>query len=105
MVNIIIKGKSKIPAGTMEDFKRPDHTDFMDASELRKVKFSGIRNNSIGMCTEIWINGDMTSSMLNMVIKADPKAWEDMIAKTFGCHDVSMESQKSVIAVTKKYRF
>lgn len=105
MVNIIIKGKSKIPVGTMEDFQRPDHTDFMDASELRKIKFSGIRNNTIGMCTEIWINGDMTSSMLNMVIKADPKIWEDMIARTFYCHNVSLESPQSIIEIPKKYKW
>ena len=31
----------------MEDFKRPDHPDFMDSSELKKAKWSGIRNNSL----------------------------------------------------------
>ena len=36
------------------DSKRPDHPDFMGASELKKAEFSGIRHNSLTDQTEIW---------------------------------------------------
>jgi hypothetical protein len=46
-----------------EKFKRPDHPDFMDASELKKIKFSGLRSNQIGLQTEIWVLGDIRATI------------------------------------------
>lgn len=42
----------------MEDFNRPNHADFMDSSELKKIEFSGLRHNSISDCMEIWVLGE-----------------------------------------------
>lgn len=53
MANIILNDH----VGKTEEFKRPDHYDFMDASELRKVKWSGLRHNSISHRMELWIDG------------------------------------------------
>ena len=41
------------------DFKRPDHTDFMTSYELKKIGFSGIRNNELSGKIEIWVEGEM----------------------------------------------
>lgn len=38
---------------------RPNHPDFMDSSELKKLGFSGLRNNSITQDYEIWIDGEV----------------------------------------------
>lgn len=91
MHGIIIKGKTPIPVGTMTDFKRPDHYDFMTHSELKKAKWSGIRHNSVGLCMEIWINGDMTSTMSDENVRKNPREWEDMYSRTFMQGDISME--------------
>lgn len=42
-----------------ENFKRPDHPDFMDSSELKKKEFSGVRLNKISQEWEIWTVGDL----------------------------------------------
>jgi hypothetical protein len=46
-----------------ESFKRPDHPDFMDASELAVTKFTGLRCNQLGLQTEIWVLGEMRASV------------------------------------------
>lgn len=49
---------TRAPYGTKtEHYKRPDHPDFMDSSELKKIKFSGVRQNNIGLQWEFWILG------------------------------------------------
>ena len=44
---------------TMEDFRRPNHPDFLTSSELKRIEFSGIRHNSITNNIEIWTLGDL----------------------------------------------
>jgi hypothetical protein len=41
------------------EFNRPDHPDFKDSSELKKMEFSGIRHNKISHEWEIWTLGDL----------------------------------------------
>lgn len=41
------------------EFKRPDHPDFMDSSELKKKEFSGVRVNKISNEWEIWTVGEL----------------------------------------------
>ena len=43
----------------MENFRRPNHNDFKDSQELRKEKFSGVRQNSISREWEIWVAGEL----------------------------------------------
>lgn len=70
------------------DFKRPNHEDFMDSSELRKAKFSGVRHNAIGNCMEIWILGEVTDSLSDLEMKINPRAFEKMYADRFNLHEV-----------------
>jgi len=78
MASIIIKGRTKVPKGTMEDFDRPKHNDFATTEELKKDKFSGVRNNSITSCIEIWTVGDIRASVPNDDPDALSKAFEDI---------------------------
>ena len=41
------------------DSKRPDHPDFMDASELKKREFCGLRHNKLSNQMEIWKLGKL----------------------------------------------
>lgn len=47
-----------------EEFKRPDHYDFMDSTELREAKWSGVRHNSLTHRMELWIVGEMKRDFL-----------------------------------------
>lgn len=76
------KSKIVIPEGTMEDFKRPNHYDFMDSSELKKAKFTGLRHNSITDSAEIWIEGEIRKIVTFAEVALDPlainKAYEEV---------------------------
>jgi len=56
---IVNKDSISIPQGTMEDFNRPDHSDFKDRMELQKEKWSGVRANSISGDIEFWVLGEI----------------------------------------------
>lgn len=81
--HIVDKSKAAIPAGTMEDFKRPNHTDFMDVSELAKVKFSGLRHNSVTDEAEIWIDGECRKRISQLAISINPQAIEEALEGIF----------------------
>jgi len=81
------------------DSKRPDHPDFMRASELKKAEFSGIRHNSLTDQMEIWKVGE--------VAKVIPKALMDQavdknavlamaLEDTFGLYDVAIEGMEPI---------
>jgi len=77
-----------------EDFKRPNHADFMDSIELKKIEFSGIRHNSIGNCMEIWILGEVTDSISNLAIQLNPNALTDAYRDRFNLHEVKEEGER-----------
>ena len=81
---ILDRSKIKIPEGTMEDFKRPNHPDFMSSSELKVLKFSGLRHNSLTDRAEIWVLGNLEREITRTQILLDPmainKAWADVFA-------------------------
>ena len=72
----------------IDNFKRPDHPDFMDSSELRKIHFSGIRHNSISDEMEIWVVGVRKFSMPTMEYKFNTDKWDTEYANIFGLHNV-----------------
>ena len=43
--------------------ERPTHPDFMDASELRKIRFSGTRFQRITMEEEVWLEGECVAAV------------------------------------------
>lgn len=87
---IFDKSKIEIPEGTMEDFNRPNHPDFMTSSELAKIEFTGIRHNSITNDCEFWILGNLekkvTKEEVLMNGTAISRAWEEI----FGLHEGSV---------------
>lgn len=74
------------------DFKRPNHEDFMDSSELRKMEYSGVRHNAIGNCMEIWILGEVTDSMSTLQIQQHPGMFEKMYQDRFNLNEVKQAS-------------
>lgn len=80
---IAIPGDVEIPAGTMEDYKRPDHLDFMTVGELRAVKFTGFRHNSITNDCEIWLCGFLEKVISPQDVKINPHAIDEAYAEVF----------------------
>ncbi len=78
----------------MEDFKRPDHPDFMDSNELTKIHFSGVRHNSLSDYMEFWIEGEKKFEMSVMDFKFDPQKWADKMADCLGLTKVEFEKLK-----------
>jgi hypothetical protein len=76
-------GKAKIPQGTMEDFKRPNHNDFRLTSELHVQSFSGIRRNELAGEYEIWVEGDVLARFSTAVADSNPQAFEDFFKEVF----------------------
>lgn len=81
---IFDKSKIKIPKGTMEDFKRPDHPDFMTTSELAANDFTGLRHNSITNDAEFWILGEVVRKVTKQEVLVNPtaisRAYEEVFA-------------------------
>lgn len=57
-----------------ESFKRPDHPDFKTSDELKKMEWTGIRQNNIILAWEFWILGRVERSVSFQEVKNDPKA-------------------------------
>lgn len=85
---IVDKSKIQIPEGTMEDFKRPNHYDFMTTSELKKTTFSGLRHNSLADNAEIWILGRLERVITFPEVQLDPLAINKAWAEVFGLEEV-----------------
>lgn len=90
--------KSKGPAGPAiilsghvgktEEFIRPNHHDFMDAEELRKMQFSGLRHNSISDDIEIWVHGEVRRRVTRSERVLNPAAVDQAFTEVFmqdGC--------------------
>ncbi len=78
----------KFESADKEEFKRPDHNDFKTSSELAKDRFSGIRQNSLALTQELWVNGEIKISMAQARVKMDPDAWDREYAEVFGLYHV-----------------
>jgi len=82
--SIIIKGKTPTPQGEMsQDFQRPNHPDFMSGSELTKIEFSGIRENSITGDVEIWTAGDLRFHMDKKLAEKYPEKFAEAYGRIF----------------------
>lgn len=62
------------------NFKRPDHPDFMTASELKKKEFSGVRRNSLTNHWEIWLVGELKAFGDEKDVNAFAAAYEEIFA-------------------------
>ena len=72
----------------MEDFKRPNHPDFMTSGELRAKKFNGIRSNSLTEDIECWIEGEVVVCSSKLARTINPNDFEEKYAEYFGFHKV-----------------
>lgn len=73
--------------GKTEEFKRPDHPDFMSSSELAQMRWSGIRHNSLIDKLEIWYDGVVKGEFG----KHEQERLEKAFAEIFGLHIVKTE--------------
>ena len=80
----IITGEGAELVGKTEEFKRPDHTDFMTAAELKKTEWSGVRENRITHRREIWILGEVVASLDIRMIARGSEGWDKLYRETFG---------------------
>lgn len=51
--------------------RRPDHTDFMTTAELKKIEFTGMRQNNMALQWEFWILGEMRKSVSFATVASD----------------------------------
>lgn len=78
----------------MEDFKRPSHPDFMTSAELKELRFTGIRNNSISHCMEMWVEGEKKFEQLTSQYQQDTTWWDKQYAELFGLFEVETQPVK-----------
>lgn len=102
---IVNKQDIIIPSGTMEDFKRPSHTDFMDSSEIRKAEFTGLRHNSLTDTAEIWVLGNIVETITREQILLNPSAINDAYARAFGLDEVMPDTEAARMYIAaRNYR-
>ena len=86
--HIVDKSRVLVPKGTLEDFKRPDHTDFMSSEELKKAGFSGLRRNNLAGQAEVWICGELTIAITDDELRRNPQAINIAMEDAFAVHRV-----------------
>lgn len=83
--------------GSDFDSKRPDHPDFMDANELKKLGFSGLRHNQLSNQMEIWVCGNIAKVIPQKLMDqaVDKNAVIAMaLEEVFGIYDVAIEGMQ-----------
>lgn len=101
---IVDKSAIAIPQGTMEDFKRPDHPDFMDSAELRKAKWSGLRHNSLTDEAEIWMLGEVAERVSKQQTLLNPLAINEAYEKVFCLKEVMPDTLDARLYVADRNR-
>lgn len=71
------------PNAETESYQRPSHLDFATSAELRVLKFSGIRANSITEEMEIWLLGDLRWRKSRSECHANPLLLPEAHAEIF----------------------
>ena len=99
MKQIVDKSQIVIPQGTMEDFKRPNHPDFMTTNELKAASFSGQRTNSLTSNWELWVLGEVVAHVTPSQVAIDPQIINKTVAFHFGLDDVQPD-----MAELKRFR-
>ena len=78
--------------GKTEEFKRPDHYDFMDTHELAEAKFSGSRHSTITNQVEVWIEGKCLLVRDYNWIRGNPQQWADLYSNALELKEVKAVS-------------
>lgn len=72
-------------------FKRPNHPDFMDSSELKKIEFSGVRINKLAQQIECWILGEVQFSSPLSEYEKNPGKFYAKYADRFCIDEIAVE--------------
>lgn len=83
--------------GKTEEYHRSNHNDFATGKELVDRNFSGIRNNSIALTTEIWLDGNMVASMNQKLAAVRPDLWNKLYQDVFGLTEVASVNENGSI--------
>jgi hypothetical protein len=78
-----------------ESFNRPNHTDFMDALELKKIEFSGTRVNSISHDFEVWMKGVIVNRVTSEQLRYNPLAINEAMEETFALDKVMPDTPEA----------
>jgi hypothetical protein len=81
----------------MEDFKRPNHPDFMLSSELKAIEFSGIRHNSLTYEMELWLRGEvkMRIAVSEYNTEHGQQLWNKTYSDIFGLYNVETINERN----------
>lgn len=90
------------PAGEMDDFKRPDHPDFMDSAELRKIGWSGYRMNALTTDAEIWLKGEVKASISPQDLALNPQAINEAMADIFALDEAMPDTPQARAYITER---
>lgn len=82
---------SRFSSADLETFKRPNHTDFMTAVELKKDGFSGLRHNSVADGMEIWVEGERKVFLSGNDMAANPFLLERAMEEVFALNHVEIK--------------
>lgn len=96
---IVNKESIVIPAGTQEEFNRPNHPDFATTSELKAQEFSGLRHNSLTDDAEIWILGEIRRKVSKNEVLLDPDAINKAFEEVYCLHEVQPD-----VAALRRFR-
>lgn len=73
---------------------RPNHPDAMDASELRKINFTGIRNNSLDNSIECWLEGEIRFYVTELENQLNPGVFARKYEEVFALYKVEQVPMK-----------
>lgn len=96
MTEIIIRDSSYGKGfSTKEGFERPNHPDFMDNTELRKIKFTGVRHNQLTNDCELWIVGYVVETVTEAQVALNPMAINEAYERVFAIEKVMPDTDEA----------
>ena len=78
-----------------EEIKRPDHPDFMDFTELKKIKFSGYRNNSLTSDCEIWLLGECVKKISPDMLRENGNIIQESLSEVFALNNILPDTEQA----------
>lgn len=73
---------------------RPNHPDAMDASELKKINFTGIRKNGMDRSIECWLEGEIKFYVSELENSLDPGSFARKYEEVFALYKVEQVPMK-----------
>lgn len=73
---------------------RPNHPDAMDASELKRIEFTGIRKNNLDRSVECWLMGELRFYVSEMEYALSQDAFARKYEEVFALYKVEQLPMK-----------